>query len=106
MEDEIENADLEILRKDEGTHEKNKKDGATPEESKFKGTLKRKQSVFAGRIIEVREKKGFLQAAIPTVPVWVAWICLFLNVFLPGFGKYRFHIKKSLVSTSASWRDG
>jgi len=49
----------------------------------------RKQSSlrFANRIVEVRDKKGPLQAAIPYVPTAVAWFCLFLNVFLPGTGK-------------------
>ena len=54
---------------------------------KVKSKESRKQSVFAGRIIEVREKKGVLQAAIPTVPTWFAWICLLVNVLLPGIGK-------------------
>ena len=67
------------------------KETVTKKESKDQSTLKsRKQSVFADRIIEVREKKGVLQAAIPVVPVWLAWICLFFNVFLPGIGKCSF----------------
>ena len=75
-----------------------RKDAGTKDERKDQGTLKsRKQSIFAGRIIEVREKKGFLQAAIPVVPVWFAWICLFINVFLPGVGKFRRHNATSFV---------
>lgn len=47
---------------------------------------KRKSSALADTVVEVREKKGLLQAAIPTVPRWFAWICLFFNVFVPGLG--------------------
>ena len=61
---------------------------AIKKEKDDEGTQKsRKQSVFTGRIVEVREKKGLMHAAIPVVPVWFAWICLFFNVFVPGFGK-------------------
>ncbi|TNN38666.1 Protein stum [Liparis tanakae] len=37
-----------------------------------------------GVVVEVREKKGPLRAAIPTMPFPLAVICLFLNTFLPG----------------------
>lgn len=40
-----------------------------------------------GVVVEVREKKGPLRAAIPTMPFPVAVICLFLNTFIPGLGK-------------------
>lgn len=37
-----------------------------------------------GVVVEVREKKGPLRAAIPTMPFPLAVICLFLNTFIPG----------------------
>lgn len=37
--------------------------------------------------VEIRDKKGLLQSAIPDVSVPVAWTVLFLNVFVPGSGK-------------------
>lgn len=40
-----------------------------------------------GVVVEVREKKGPLRAAIPTMPFPMAVICLFLNTFIPGLGK-------------------
>lgn len=40
-----------------------------------------------GVVVEVREKKGRLRAAIPTMPFPLAVICLFLNTFIPGLGK-------------------
>lgn len=40
-----------------------------------------------GVVVEVREKKGPLRAAIPTMPFPVAVICLFLNTFIPGLGE-------------------
>lgn len=40
-----------------------------------------------GVVVEVREKKGPLRAAIPTMPFPLAVICLFLNTFIPGLGK-------------------
>ena len=42
-----------------------------------------------GVVVEVREKKGSLRAAIPTMPFPLAVICLFLNTFIPGLGKLR-----------------
>ncbi|XP_037100405.1 protein stum homolog isoform X1 [Syngnathus acus] len=39
-----------------------------------------------GVVVEVREKKGPLRAAIPTMPFPLAVICLFLNTFVPGLG--------------------
>ncbi|XP_032440909.1 protein stum homolog [Xiphophorus hellerii] len=41
-----------------------------------------------GVVVEVREKKGTLRAAIPTMPFPVAVICLFLNTFIPGLGTF------------------
>ncbi|CAG01796.1 unnamed protein product [Tetraodon nigroviridis] len=40
-----------------------------------------------GVVVEVREKKGPLRAAIPTMPFPLAVICLFLNTFIPGLGE-------------------
>lgn len=44
-----------------------------------------------GVVVEVREKKGPLRAAIPTMPFPLAVICLFLNTFIPGLGKIKSH---------------
>lgn len=33
------------------------------------------------------EHVSTMKAAIPVLPVRLAWICLILNVFLPGFGE-------------------
>lgn len=41
----------------------------------------------SGVVVQVREKKGPLRAAIPYMPFPVAVICLFLNTFVPGLGK-------------------
>ncbi|XP_011490193.1 protein stum homolog isoform X2 [Oryzias latipes] len=41
-----------------------------------------------GVVVEVREKKGSLRAAIPTMPFPLAVICLFLNTFIPGLGTF------------------
>ena len=43
-----------------------------------------------GVVVEVREKKGPLRAAIPTMPFPLAVICLFLNTFIPGLGELGF----------------
>lgn len=40
-----------------------------------------------GVVVQVREKKGTLRAAIPYMPFPVAVFCLFLNTFVPGLGK-------------------
>ncbi|XP_071765147.1 protein stum homolog [Centroberyx gerrardi] len=45
-------------------------------------------SVGGGVVVEVREKKGPLRAAIPTMPFPLAVICLFLNTFIPGLGTF------------------
>lgn len=44
-------------------------------------------SSSSGVVVQVREKKGPLRAAIPYMPFPVAVICLFLNTFVPGLGK-------------------
>ncbi|XP_054617671.1 protein stum homolog isoform X1 [Dunckerocampus dactyliophorus] len=41
-----------------------------------------------GVVVQVREKKGPLRAAIPTMPFPLAVICLFLNTFIPGLGTF------------------
>lgn len=46
-------------------------------------------SSSSGVVVQVREKKGPLRAAIPYMPFPVAVICLFLNTFVPGLGKTR-----------------
>ncbi|XP_058165358.1 protein stum homolog [Dasypus novemcinctus] len=43
-------------------------------------------SASSGVVVQVREKKGPLRAAIPCMPFPVAVICLFLNTFVPGLG--------------------
>lgn len=45
-------------------------------------------SSTSGVVVQVREKKGALRAAIPYMPFPVAVICLFLNTFVPGLGEY------------------
>ncbi|XP_059001896.1 protein stum homolog isoform X1 [Mustela nigripes] len=44
----------------------------------------RAASSSSGVVVQVREKKGPLRAAIPYMPFPVAVICLFLNTFVPG----------------------
>ncbi|XP_047430031.1 protein stum homolog isoform X1 [Mugil cephalus] len=46
------------------------------------------QAAGGGVVVEVREKKGPLRAAIPTMPFPLAVICLFLNTFIPGLGTF------------------
>jgi len=48
-----------------------------------------------GVVVEVREKKGPLRAAIPTMPFPLAVICLFLNTFIPGLGMSEIHFPSS-----------
>ncbi|KAF7253920.1 hypothetical protein EYD10_00107 [Varanus komodoensis] len=43
-------------------------------------------SSSGGVVVQVREKKGPLRAAIPYMPFPVAVFCLFLNTFVPGLG--------------------
>ncbi|XP_033000541.1 protein stum homolog isoform X1 [Lacerta agilis] len=45
-------------------------------------------SCSGGVVVQVREKKGPLRAAIPYMPFPVAVICLFLNTFVPGLGTF------------------
>nr|XP_035973962.1 protein stum homolog isoform X1 [Halichoerus grypus] len=49
----------------------------------------RAASSSSGVVVQVREKKGPLRAAIPYMPFPVAVICLFLNTFVPGLGSTR-----------------
>lgn len=50
-------------------------------------------SSTSGVVVQVREKKGALRAAIPYMPFPVAVICLFLNTFVPGLGEYEWTIR-------------
>lgn len=52
----------------------------------------------SGVVVQVREKKGPLRAAIPYMPFPVAVICLFLNTFVPGLGK------ELRGTAAATWR--
>ncbi|KAJ7341010.1 hypothetical protein JRQ81_004623 [Phrynocephalus forsythii] len=45
-------------------------------------------SSSGGVVVQVREKKGALRAAIPYMPFPVAVLCLFLNTFVPGLGTF------------------
>lgn len=36
------------------------------------------------------EEKGFFRRAIPTMPRWLAWVCLWLSL-VPGLGKLGLH---------------
>ncbi|XP_048193402.1 protein stum homolog isoform X1 [Perognathus longimembris pacificus] len=42
----------------------------------------------SGVVVQVREKKGPLRAAIPCLPFPLAVLCLFLNTFVPGLGTF------------------
>ncbi|XP_039091704.1 protein stum homolog [Hyaena hyaena] len=48
----------------------------------------RAAAASSGVVVQVREKKGPLRAAIPYMPFPVAVICLFLNTFVPGLGTF------------------
>lgn len=69
------------------------KDGRTEQGHVKPGDSLRTKAVIGapvaggGVVVEVREKKGPLRAAIPTMPFPLAVICLFLNTFIPGLGK-------------------
>lgn len=54
------------------------------------------QTAGGGVVVEVREKKGPLRAAIPTMPFPLAVICLFLNTFIPGLGKLEITLSHTL----------
>ncbi|XP_025755039.1 uncharacterized protein LOC106097905 isoform X1 [Oreochromis niloticus] len=54
-----------------------------------------------GVVVEVREKKGPLRAAIPTMPFPLAVICLFLNTFIPGLGRQTGALQVGL--SACSW---
>lgn len=52
------------------------------------GDVVGKGTSASGVVVQVREKKGPLRAAIPYMPFPVAVICLFLNTFVPGLGTF------------------
>ncbi|XP_072847088.2 protein stum homolog [Pogona vitticeps] len=53
-----------------------------------RGAVASAASSSGGVVVQVREKKGPLRAAIPYMPFPVAVICLFLNTFVPGLGTF------------------
>ncbi|XP_069656124.1 protein stum homolog isoform X1 [Haliaeetus albicilla] len=57
-------------------------------ESAAAGEPSRGSAPSSGVVVQVREKKGPLRAAIPYMPFPVAVICLFLNTFVPGLGTF------------------
>ncbi|XP_021245110.1 protein stum homolog isoform X1 [Numida meleagris] len=57
-------------------------------ESAAGGEPSRGAAPSSGVVVQVREKKGPLRAAIPYMPFPVAVICLFLNTFVPGLGTF------------------
>ncbi|XP_075605523.1 protein stum homolog isoform X1 [Balearica regulorum gibbericeps] len=57
-------------------------------ESAAVGEPSRGAAPSSGVVVQVREKKGPLRAAIPYMPFPVAVICLFLNTFVPGLGTF------------------
>ncbi|XP_074782551.1 protein stum homolog isoform X1 [Athene noctua] len=57
-------------------------------ESAAAGEPSRGAAPSSGVVVQVREKKGPLRAAIPYMPFPVAVICLFLNTFVPGLGTF------------------
>ncbi|GAB0187479.1 protein stum [Grus japonensis] len=58
-------------------------------ESAAVGEPSRGAAPSSGVVVQVREKKGPLRAAIPYMPFPVAVICLFLNTFVPGLGVWK-----------------
>ncbi|RMC12325.1 hypothetical protein DUI87_09838 [Hirundo rustica rustica] len=59
----------------------------------------------SGVVVQVREKKGPLRAAIPYMPFPVAVICLFLNTFVPGLGDEHLLLKALLSRMSSKELD-
>ena len=57
-----------------------------------KGVTVTSMTSSSGVVVQVREKKGPLRAAIPYMPFPVAVFCLFLNTFVPGLGKGMIHV--------------
>ncbi|XP_062323133.1 protein stum homolog isoform X1 [Osmerus eperlanus] len=53
-----------------------------------KGVTVTSTTSSSGVVVQVREKKGPLRAAIPYMPFPVAVFCLFLNTFVPGLGTF------------------
>ncbi|KAI4563012.1 hypothetical protein MJT46_010621 [Ovis ammon polii x Ovis aries] len=60
------------------------KDAETAAAAAAVAAAERGASSSSGVVVQVREKKGPLRAAIPYMPFPVAVICLFLNTFVPG----------------------
>ncbi|KAL7887839.1 hypothetical protein AOLI_G00028130 [Acnodon oligacanthus] len=58
-------------------------------------------SSTSGVVVQVREKKGPLRAAIPYMPFPVAVICLFLNTFVPGLGNTALHFHLFTAASSS-----
>ncbi|XP_078506002.1 protein stum homolog [Lissotriton helveticus] len=52
------------------------------------GDMVERGNSASGVVVQVREKKGPLRAAIPYMPFPVAVVCLFLNTFVPGLGTF------------------
>ncbi|XP_060908725.1 protein stum homolog, partial [Labrus mixtus] len=74
-----------MAQKEGGTEQARIKTGDNP---RAKATMVGAPTAGGGVVVEVREKKGPLRAAIPTMPFPVAVICLFLNTFIPGLGTF------------------
>lgn len=72
-----------MAQKEGGTEQARVKTGDTLGAKAMAGA----PTVGGGVVVEVREKKGPLRAAIPTMPFPLAVICLFLNTFIPGLGE-------------------
>uniref|UniRef100_A0A8D1CHM7 Stum, mechanosensory transduction mediator homolog n=1 Tax=Sus scrofa TaxID=9823 RepID=A0A8D1CHM7_PIG len=64
------------------------KDAETAAAAAAVAAADRGASSSSGVVVQVREKKGPLRAAIPYMPFPVAVICLFLNTFVPGLGTF------------------
>uniref|UniRef100_F6S076 Stum, mechanosensory transduction mediator homolog n=1 Tax=Bos taurus TaxID=9913 RepID=F6S076_BOVIN len=64
------------------------KDAETAAAAAAVAAAERGASSSSGVVVQVREKKGPLRAAIPYMPFPVAVICLFLNTFVPGLGTF------------------
>lgn len=60
-------------------------------------------SSSGGVVVQVREKKGPLRAAIPYMPFPVAVICLFLNTFVPGLGESPGRVQQAGSGRGHGW---
>ncbi|KAK1795765.1 hypothetical protein P4O66_008830 [Electrophorus voltai] len=65
---------------------------------------KRVCSSTSGVVVQVREKKGRLRAAIPYMPFPVAVLCLFLNTFVPGLADESISCMGNSHTTSADYQ--